>query len=111
MLIFTLFCFFSEWVNTQRKLNNKGKLRADRKAALEELGFAWRGKATKACSNSCSKKAPASAHNSPHDEDGSEGEKDEEEAATGTNNDNQDTYNQYQLHAHAAPGANYVGQL
>ena len=30
-----------KWVNTQRTQNRRGKLRAGRKAQLEELGFVW----------------------------------------------------------------------
>lgn len=32
----------SDWVHTQRKVNNKGKMRADRKKALDAIGFVWK---------------------------------------------------------------------
>ena len=41
------FLAYQQWVHTQRKLNNKGTLRPDRKKELEAIGFAWQGQGAK----------------------------------------------------------------
>ena len=47
------FFFCQQWVHTQRKLNNKGTLRLDRKKELEAIEFAWQGQGAKRTPTRC----------------------------------------------------------
>ena len=40
-----------QWVHTQRKMNSKGRLRADRKDLLDSIGFVWVGPGARSKSN------------------------------------------------------------